>query len=98
MVYNSSVVINMETQEERKKWNKESDELTKERIDTLDESQCKIVLKYLIDKASHNKNGEPVLLVWNHEVINFDDNMDCFKEMDCFIHTFIDAMEIAEGK
>ena len=47
----------METQAQRKKWNKEADELIKDRIDKLNLDQCKEILKYLIDHASHNKRG-----------------------------------------
>lgn len=86
----------METQAQRKKWNKEADGLINDRIDKLNLDQCKGILKYLIDHASHNKRGEPVMLIYDHKMIKFDSESPG-KGNDCFVHTFVDALEIAEG-
>ncbi len=62
-------------------------------IDSMTVEQAKDVLKYL-NHRTHTKDGTAVLLIFEHDMINFEFGEDKhIGEFDCFSHTFADAIE-----
>ncbi len=62
-------------------------------IDSMTTEQARKALKYLCART-HNKDGSPVMLVFDTDMIIFDKKSP-LKGNDYFSHTFADALESA---
>lgn len=64
-------------------------------IDSMTEQQAKDALKY-INHRSHNPDGSSVLLVFDHDLVDFEKGENRkLGGFDCLSHTFADALEEA---